>query len=289
MQPQRVLTSYGLASLPLIIIGLLHVSIDPVASMFKANQELMYSTYSVGVVVGIIIMRRTRIQRDHEWQRSRAMTQLDSHFKAEDSGVWEGPDAHVETNLSPTAINTLGGKVQSLNMEAEEKELDPDEQVEVDLLMDSEHVLKATRRVTGEETFDEEEVKSTVGARRKSSPMDRILDFFSRLFNRKINPEDQRHQKNVETLHNRAAKDPVVVSVPNVPTEVPELEVTTPDSQIVEVSLPAQSESLESMAMFGGVSITDSGVVAQSGIACSTCGHRNETGERFCVGCGMNI
>jgi len=257
--------------------------------MFKANQELMYSTYSVGVVVGIIIMRRTRIQRDHEWQRSRAMTQLDSHFKAEDSGVWEGPDAHVETNLSPTAINTLGGKVQSLNMEAEEKELDPDEQVEVDLLMDSEHVLKATRRVTGEETFDEEEVKSTVGARRKSSPMDRILDFFSRLFNRKINPEDQRHQKNVETLHNRAAKDPVVVSVPNVPTEVPELEVTTPDSQIVEVSLPAQSESLESMAMFGGVSITDSGVVAQSGIACSTCGHRNETGERFCVGCGMNI
>jgi len=290
MQPQRVVTSYGLASIPVIVIGLLHVSISPLASMFKANQALMYSTYSIGIVLGFLMMRRARIQRDHEWQRSRAMSQLDSHFKAEDQGVWEAPDAHVDTNLSPDAINTLGGKVESLNKETKEEELDPDNKVEVDLLMESNHVLKATRRVTGEESFDEEEVKSTVGARRKSSPMDRIIDFFSRLFNKESDPEDQRHQKNMETLQTRAAEDPVVISPPNVGVSEPETEISVTETENIVVTTPEpRPESLETMAMFEQVHSTDSGMVAQSGIPCSTCGFRNETDERFCAGCGMNL
>ena len=178
MQTQRILTSYGFAALPVVILGILHVSVDPLKSLFSAKKTLMFSMYALALVIGFLALKKIRVQRDFEWQRSRAMSQLDTHFKAEDKGVWEAPDAHVNTELSPDAINALGGKVETLNKEGKEEELDREEEVEVNFLMDSDHVLKATRRVTGEETFDDEQVQSTLGARRKSSPMDRFFTTF---------------------------------------------------------------------------------------------------------------
>ena len=50
------------------------------------------------------------------------------------------------------------------------------------MLSEADHIVKANARVTGSATLDDETVVGTMGASRKSGPMDRLLDGLFGLF-----------------------------------------------------------------------------------------------------------
>ena len=60
--------------------------------------------------VGYLLFRKTRVVRDHEWQRSRAIKAVGGHFKAEDSGVWD-KDYAMDTQLSAQAEASMKEQV----------------------------------------------------------------------------------------------------------------------------------------------------------------------------------
>ena len=60
--------------------------------------------------VGYMLYRRTRVVRDHEWRRSRAVKSVSGHFKAEDSGVWE-KEILMDSQLSAEGEANLKGQV----------------------------------------------------------------------------------------------------------------------------------------------------------------------------------
>ena len=113
------------------------------------------------------------------------MKNMKNVYAAEESGVWQ---TNVEIPDKITDESNLSADVSVISNEAPELELSDDEKVEVSMLNESQHVIEATRRVSGQSTFDEQEVKPTIGASRKSSPMDRFLDFLTGIVGKKILP-----------------------------------------------------------------------------------------------------
>ena len=66
----RQSSSIGLFVLPLLVMGALHVIVTPLADILSLSW--IYSTvwYGLGFLVGFILMRRTRITKDHEFRLS---------------------------------------------------------------------------------------------------------------------------------------------------------------------------------------------------------------------------
>ena len=74
-------------------------------SIYQPRYRLTHGAFGVGY----LLYRKTRVVRDHEWQRSRAVKSVGGHFRAEESGVWE-KDVVMDTNLSMEAEANLKGK-----------------------------------------------------------------------------------------------------------------------------------------------------------------------------------
>ena len=109
------------------------------------------------------------------------MKSVSGHFKAEDSGVWE-KDIAMDTQLSVEAEANLKGQVGgALGGISTLGNSEVDTEVEVEMLVDAEHVRRAQARVSGDEQFDETGLNSTIGAVRKPSPMDSFLDWIASL------------------------------------------------------------------------------------------------------------
>lgn len=188
------------------------------------------------------------------------------------------------------------------------------------MLNESQKVIEATRRVSGQSTFDDMEVESTIGARRKSSPMDRFLDFVIGIFsnNSAIDTREQRRQVALKAASDAA---PVRAEKPQAPIQYERNQVEIgPDSEYIDnfsedqqaSSNDAQSarlgqaksssafapptnnksidQTLESMAMLSANN--PSFVSPQSpnkALTCSSCGYPIKPDDRYCDNCGMGL
>ena len=184
-----------------------------------------------------------------------------------------------------------------------------DSEVEVEMLIDSEHVRRAQARVSGDEQFEGGSANSTIGAVRKNSPMDNFLDWISSLLGR--DGKAERDAKKSATLNARSSVSPVIAQRPIapiqpieseekkiVPMEMVSLtdagaESITIDDETNQVSAPIMRElSIEQMA-FGTAAPTGVTTASQSGFSpqpsCKVCGFSNPVGERFCSNCGSDI
>lgn len=303
----RQLTSLVLLFTPVLVLNALRFIVTPLGDMMAVSPYLDIGLHVGALGVGYFLFRKTRMVRDHEWQRSRAIKSVGNHFKAEDSGVWE-KDVAMETQLSPEAQANLSAHVGvAVGGMKTTSETEIETEVEVEMLVDAEHVRKAQARVSGDEQFEDGSVNSTVGAVRKPSPMDRFLDWLSSFSGR--DRKQEREERKKAKLLARSQQSPVIAQRPIaplrpvqseekrvVPMEMISVtdtgaESVTIDEDTNEISTPIQrSISIEEMAYGAVKSSTRTG---NSGFApqptCKMCSAPNPVGERFCMNCGSEL
>ncbi|MDP6865061.1 MAG: zinc ribbon domain-containing protein [Candidatus Poseidoniaceae archaeon] len=305
MDVPRGLTSWVLLGLPIVILNTLRVIITPLGGMMSVSPTLDVTLHIVALAIGIIMFRKTRIVRDHEWVRSKAVKSVGEHFKAEEKGVWE-KDVHMETGLSIDAEVNMKGQVSMLTGSGVNQDVEISEEVEVEMLIDSEHVMRAQRRVTGDEQFDDGAVRSTLGATRKTSPMDALIDWISGLWGHDRAAE--REAKRAASLEQRSRETPVTAQRPIAPiqpietdrkkTEMVLTTMTDGGNLDIDVEVAPEVEekqtlSLEEMA-YGVQSVAAYSPEPSSSSfsprpTCRACSAPNEVGERFCSNCGSNL
>ena len=305
----RQLTSTVLFFTPALVLNALRFIVTPLGNMMSVSPMLDIGLHVCAFGVGFILFRRTRIVRDHEWRRSRAVKSVSGHFKAEDSGVWE-KDIVMDTQLSAEGQANLKGQVAgAVGVVSIPENSEVETEVQVEMLVDAEHVRRAQARVSGDEQFDETGANSTIGAVRKPSPMDSFLDWIASLRGRDRKLE--RDSKKNAALTARSSESPVIAQRPiapiepikseekrYVPMEMVSVTDTGAESVIIdeetnEVSTPVNRElSIEEMA-FGTAARRTSSTPSQSGFApqptCRVCSTPNPVGERFCSNCGSNL
>jgi hypothetical protein len=307
MDVPRGLTSWVLLGLPIIVLNTLRVIITPLGGMMSVSPTLDVTLHIIALAIGIIMFRKTRVVRDHEWVRSKAVKSVGEHFKAEDKGVWE-KDVHMETNLSLDAEANMKGQVSKFTGSGDNQDVEISEEVEVEMLIDSEHVLRAQRRVSGDEQFDEGVVLSTLGATRKSSPMDALIDWISGFWGH--NRAEERNARKVASLEQRSRETPVTAQRPIAPIQPIETDrkntemmlTTMTDEGSVDTVVEAtnvlepeikQTPSIEEMAFGVQSPSAYSPDPASSSFSplptCRTCSAPNEVGERFCSNCGSDL
>ena len=95
----RQLTSIILLFTPALVLNALRFVVTPLQEMLRISTNLDIALHVICFGIGFMLFRKTRVVRDHEWQRSKAVKSVSGHFKAEEQGVWE-QDLQMDTNLS---------------------------------------------------------------------------------------------------------------------------------------------------------------------------------------------
>ena len=302
----RQSTAVVLLFVPILILNTLRLFVPPLKKMLELSGYLDISLHVVCLGIGILLYRKTRTIRDHEWRRSKAVKSVSRHFKAEESGVWE-KNIEMESNLSEEAQINLQGQVSSVTSGKNLGLQEISDEVEVEMLIDSDRVRMAQARVAGEEQFDEAGVAATYGAVRKPSPMDRFLDWISQI--RGKDSETKRLEKSKNSLETRSQESPVIAQRPIAPITPIATDRKNPrpmeiqsftDSGMETISLEnkeievvPKQPTMEELA-YGAPQVNSSNNIAsapgfQPMPTCRVCNSPNPIGERFCSNCGSNL
>ena len=311
MGQTKGLTNKSLSALPLLLMGLSHLSLPPLQTMFELEPRLMYGWYLLAILLGVVIYRRSGVVKDHEYNRAKAMRKIQHVYEAEERGVW-GTDVQLDAKMDKNTQLALSRSIGELSGEAPEMELGEDAKVDVEMLNEANHIVKANARITGGATLDDEVVTGTIGATRKTGPMDRFLDGVLSLFG--IDGRADREAQRQARLQQAARVAPVTAQRPVAPLRLnkdqdeSEINLTSmSDSGGVETvmttsgriretngdapvakDVPAVSESLESMAMMG-LSPSATPSIATTGPTCRGCGAPVGSSERFCPQGGLDL
>lgn len=231
------LSSRSVAFLPLILLAFIHVFVTPLREIFKIEPLLMIPYYAVGGAIGFLIYRKSFLIKDYEYRRTKVMKKMKKVYQAEEDGVWQ-TNAQVDSELSDEGKAKLLQNIGDINTESPEMVVGEDEKVEVQFLNEASYVVEATRRVSGESTFDDEAIDSTIGSTRKSSPMDSFLDWVGGLFGNK-NISEEREERRINALTAASDAAPVAVSRPNTPLQTTRRDV---DSTLKATSMTDEGE-----------------------------------------------
>lgn len=327
MARERQATARGVAALPLLLMATVHMTVTPLRQMFEVEPRLAYVWYLIAVVLGIILFRKTKTVKDHEFHRSKIMKSMKKVYDAEEAGVWQ-TNVPLGSDLGPEGEVILSQNVSAIDNESPEMELHEDEKVEVDLLLESERIRKSNRGRSSDVNYDER-VDSTIGSTRRKSPMDSFLDMVTGLFGRGDAKERRLEQRQAALLAASKAA-PVVAQRPVAPIRKmasasdSELKIATLSDDgmiesVVSNDLPPLSksaamdpetakvyawdtpttstsntsdESIEAMAMLSPLNATNPQpqqvTVTPTGTMCRGCNAIIPQGEPFCLSCGLD-
>ncbi len=302
----RQYTGVVLLFMPILILNTLRLFVSPFGKMLDISGTLDITLHVICLFVGIFLYRRTTIIRDHEWRRSKAVKSVSHHFKAEEGGVWD-KNVQMDSSLSEEAMINLQGQVSSVTSGKYVSSQEIQGEVEVEMLIDSDRVRMAQDRLSGDEQFDESGVAATYGAVRQPSPMDRLLDWISRL--RGKDSQIARDGKVKESLEVRSQEAPVIAQRPIAPVTPISTDRKNPrpmeiqsftDAGMETINLEQEQQpsisrepTMEELA-YGLPSSGNSKAVAsdpsfQPQPICKICSTPNPIGERFCSNCGSNL
>jgi hypothetical protein len=302
------MTGWIIFLIPAFFLFLLSSLIEPMRLAFRDHMWVPWVSYSGALVIGWIVRSRLSVKKDHEWQRSKAIKQLNKHYDKEEKGLWQ-KDTEIATDLSVEAQAVIQGRVGKLMNTKDTEEISRDKvdgSAQINLLIDADHVSKATRRVSGDENFDDEKIQSTIGTVRRHSAMDRFFDWIVKRF-RNQDSQSMREQTKQAALSARADQAPVqntnlaevhqknVVArlesateiIPAVPVKSKVTEVKQAEEVIATPEQPREL-SIEEMAGMG------QGNAQQiqstfSGSKCPACGQGYTASSRFCENCGSDL
>lgn len=296
----RQSSSIGLFAMPLLVMGSLHVIVTPLANILALSWMYLLIWYGLGVLIGFLLLRTTRVTKDHEYRRTEIMKKMKHVYDAEAKGVWEKDvPLQGETQINKEQLNATIG---SFGREAPELELDQDTTSEVQMLTEQGFVQKATRRMSGDGAEIDEMVDSTVGSVRKVSWMDSLLDGIFTFFGR--DKAAEREEQRLARLRANAQQTPVIAQRPVAPIKETLSETRTSenltmtsmsdDGGIISSTaneapaIPVQrKESIEDLAMLSGGSVSTTAGSVSGG--CPSCGARNPPSERYCQTCGTTL
>ncbi|MDC0055547.1 zinc ribbon domain-containing protein [Deltaproteobacteria bacterium] len=302
------MTGWIIFLLPVFFLFLLSSLIEPVRLAFRDHMWAPWVSYSGALVIGWIARSRLSVKKDHEWQRSKAIKQLNKHYGKEEKGLWQ-KDTEISTDLSVEAQAVIQGRIGKLMNTKETEEISRDKvdgSVEINLLIDEDHVSKATRRVSGDENFDDEQIQSTIGTVRRRSTMDRFFDWIAKRF-RNQDSQSIREQTKHATLSARADQSPVQnvnlseVHQKNVVARLESETETIPDAPIKSkvpevkqaeetIATPRQPRELSIEEMAGmGQGNAQQIQSTFSGNKCPACGQGYAASSRFCENCGSDL
>lgn len=297
----RQTSSMGLFALPIIVMGTLHLVITPLGELLAISWLYATIWYVISIGIGILLLRRARRTKDHEYRRSEIMKKMKHVYEAEAKGVWD-KDTPLQTDVQLNKAS-LDTNVGAFGRERPELELDPDQKSDVQMLTEQGFVQKATRRMSGENKDIEETVDSTVGSVRKKSWMDGIIDGIFGLFGK--DKAAEREEKRLLRLRANAQQEPVIAQRPVAPIKVAK---TTDESSSDVLTMTSMSddggiisatsnkpayvqiqpkESIEDLAMLGGTARPTVSMAISGG--CPSCGAANPVSERYCQACGSTL
>jgi hypothetical protein len=302
------MTGWIIFLLPAFFLFLLSSLIEPIRLAFRDHMWVPWVSYTGALAIGWIVRSRLSVKKDHEWQRSKAIKQLNKHYEKEEKGMWQ-KDTEITTDLSVEAQAVIQGRVGKLMNTKETDEISGDivdGSAEINLLIDADHVSKATRRVSGDESFDDEKTQSTIGTVRRQSSMDRFFDWIAKRF-RNQDSQSIRQQTKQAALSARADKAPVQNSnlaevhqknmVARLESERETITAAPVQSKIAEVkqageiiATPEQPRQLSIEEMAGmGQGNAQQIQSTFSGNKCPACGQGYATSSRFCENCGSDL
>jgi len=296
---------------PLLVMGATHFSLPPLRAMFEVEPRLMVAWYGLAIALGFLVFRRTKVVKDHEYNRAKAMRSIRHVYQAEEQGLWE-TNAQLDGTMDSVTQSRMGADVGALAPESPELELNEDAKVEVTMLSEQQHIIKANERIKGLQSFDDEGVDRTVGAHRTVGPMDRFLDTVAGWFG--VDSRARREAARIQRLEAASQATPVVAQRPVAPLRMGQREDETDVSMttmsdgggidtIISTSgavfeetpafdektvPPVPTQSLESMAMMGANPSSNSDF-AHAGPECRGCQARAGSDERFCPQCGLDL
>ena len=302
----RQTTATVLLFTPILVLNTLRLFVTPLKEMLSVSIELDIILHVICLAIGVLLYRKTKIVRDHEWQRTKAVKSVSNHFRAEESGVWE-KDITMDSTLSVEAEANLKGQVSNVTAGNSSEFHEINREVEVQMLVDSEHVRKAQARVSGDEQFNDENVDATFGAVRKNSPMDNLLDWIAKFRGR--NSKEERETKSQSSLKSRSQDAPVIAQRPIAPinpipdesrTKKPMELASMTDEGIQTVEIQSQDTmvaptqpTMEELAYGVPSDAPPSNIPSSPSFSpkptCKVCGSPNDVGERFCGNCGSNL
>ncbi len=311
MKKNSTLTKRSLSALPLLLMGATHFSLPPLKRIFDLEPRLLYVWYLIALALSVVVYRRTAVVKDFEYNRAKAMRKIKHVYEAEERGVWS-TDVHLDATMDKTTQLGLSQPISAISGEAPEMELGEDNKVEVRMLNEADHIVRANARVSGSANFEEERITGTIGAQRRVGPMDRFLDGVLGLFG--IDSRADREAQRQERLRRAATATPVTAQRPVAPIRLNkerdegEVNMTSmSDSGGVETVMstsgrvvdstttvsneaqqPTPVESLESMAMMGMKPSSVPGLTT-TGPVCRGCEAPVAPNLRFCPHCGLDL
>lgn len=243
--------SQGLLVTP-VIIGLgLDATVTPLNAMLDVSTWLRWAYYGGLVLIGFVLFRRARVERDHEHRRSASLKELKTVFKAEEQGLWERSDAAPPGG--PLSVES-GAKVGGLTREGSEVNIETEVDVET---------------IHGMRIQASDDVHRTVGATGKASSMDTILDAIGRVFRRGDDLAGGRHQRRKATLQQRAEGDPLIAARPVAP-----------------MAMAMEDGGFSETTTFPQAVVTPAPPPVYT---CGACGAQHEPEDRFCPACGTGL
>ena len=303
------LTNLLLSLSPFIFFISFHFSVPPLKATIEYSWIGVVVYYSICLAIFLVLRRKLNVVKDHEYHRSKAMKKIKDVYKAEEEGVWD-KEVFLNDTLSPST--SYAGQVGSISSEPEEIELDSEEKVEVSMLTESRTVRQATGDLYADPQNSPHHQTGTIGAVRQPSPMDRFLDLVGSWFG--SDSRNERQRKKNATLQAQASSKPVIAQRPVAPMKLLQesddeaIRITSfSDSGGIDDSLSSSgellessqaisknqpitpSESIESMAMMSSASQSQPQSVSIGGLQCRGCGATNQSGERFCQSCGLDL
>ena len=128
MANRSAYVSIGIAIFPVLCLTALRAVLPVVDEILSKDLFSQIITYSIVLILGLFMLSKYRVIKDHEYHRSKAIRKLSKSYKLEDKGLWENSDEilnkleiKAKSNFNDEEFNTaMKGFVGSLNKERNE-------------------------------------------------------------------------------------------------------------------------------------------------------------------------
>ncbi len=128
MANRSAYVSIGIAIFPVLCLTALRAVLPVVDDVLSKDLFSQIITYSIVLFLGLFMLSKYRIIKDHEYHRSKAIRKLSKSYKLEDKGLWENSDEilnkleiKAKSNFNDDGFNSaMKGFVGSLNKERNE-------------------------------------------------------------------------------------------------------------------------------------------------------------------------
>jgi len=128
MAKRSAYVSIGIAIFPVLCLTALRAILPTVDDVLSKDLFSQVISYSFVLILGLFMLSKYRVIKDHEYHRSKAIRKLSKSYKLEDKGLWENSDEilnkleiKAKSNFNDDGFNSaMKGFVGSLNKERNE-------------------------------------------------------------------------------------------------------------------------------------------------------------------------